>query len=54
MWLATELTAECMQGSEKRWCFSCSDSGDMYEAAIQCITVRTKLCEVVPPNPSLS
>ena len=34
------------EGSEKRWCFSCTDSGAMNAPAIQCITVRTRLCEV--------
>jgi len=34
------------EGFEKRWCFSCSDTGDMYPPAVQCITVRTRLCEV--------
>ena len=34
------------EGSEKRWCFACSDSGGMYPPAIQCITIRTRLCEV--------
>jgi len=34
------------EGSEKRWCFSCTDSAGMNAPAIQCITVRTRLCEV--------
>jgi len=38
------------EGFEKRWCFSCADTGNMYPPAVQCITIRTRLCEVYVEN----
>lgn len=34
------------EGYEKRWCFSCGDTGDISPRAVQCITVRTRICEL--------
>ena len=34
------------EGFVKRWCFACLDSGRMYPPAVQCITIRIRLCEV--------
>jgi hypothetical protein len=34
------------EGYEKRWCFACADDAGMYDPAVQCIRVVTRMCEI--------